>query len=167
MKGSYHYGKNPLKQTEDFKPHNMYHKEKADTYNEHLKLKGKGYEHSPYKAKDCNCWDGHSRVPGTKPCAPGSCKKNSPNKLTDTQYNKSNTIMRNKHKKETGNTLGDQLTSGTSPRRVSFAARFGGANDQVKDSKGELTKHGHALKRWGFSSNAEARAFANKHKKRA
>ena len=25
--------------------------------------------------KSCNCWDGHSRVPGTKPCAPGSCKK--------------------------------------------------------------------------------------------
>jgi hypothetical protein len=25
--------------------------------------------------KTCNCWDGHSRVPGTKPCAPGSCKK--------------------------------------------------------------------------------------------
>lgn len=23
----------------------------------------------------CNCWKGYMRVPGTKPCAPGSCKK--------------------------------------------------------------------------------------------
>jgi len=75
MKGSYHYGTNPLKQKEDFKPHNMYDKQKAETYNEHVDLKEKGYKHSPYKAKDCNCWDGYSRVAGTKPCAPGSCKK--------------------------------------------------------------------------------------------
>ena len=28
------------------------------------------------KAKNkCNCWDGYKRVPGTKPCAPGSCEK--------------------------------------------------------------------------------------------
>jgi hypothetical protein len=25
--------------------------------------------------KECNCWDGYKRVPGTKPCAPGSCEK--------------------------------------------------------------------------------------------
>tara|TARA_B100001094_G_C17889620_1_gene651004 strand:- start:351 stop:755 length:405 start_codon:yes stop_codon:yes gene_type:complete len=116
--------------------------------------------------KDCNCWGGHSRVPGTEPCAPGSCKKDkSGPPLTDASYNKSNAIMREKHKKETGNTLGNQLTSGVDPSRVSFAARFGGANDPIKDSKGEMTKHGHALKRWGFSSNAEARSFANKNKR--
>ena len=90
MRGSYHYGKDPLKQKEDFKPHNMYHKERANTYGEHLKLEKKGYEHSPYKAKDCNCWDGYSRVPGTKPCEKGSCKKDSaPTKhgsLEDFQY---------------------------------------------------------------------------------
>lgn len=27
------------------------------------------------EAKSCNCWDGYERVPGTKPCAPGSCRK--------------------------------------------------------------------------------------------
>ena len=48
---------------------------------------------------------------------------------------------------------------------ISFAARFGGANDPVKDEKGELTKHGHALKRWGFGSVAAARKFAAKNKK--
>lgn len=26
-------------------------------------------------AKDCGCWEGYKRVPGTKPCAPGSCEK--------------------------------------------------------------------------------------------
>ena len=25
--------------------------------------------------KKCDCWDGYERVPGTKPCAPGSCRK--------------------------------------------------------------------------------------------
>ena len=60
-----------------FKPHNMYKTEKANTYKEHLALEKKGYDHSPYNKK-CNCWKGYSRVPGTKPCAPGSCKKSSP-----------------------------------------------------------------------------------------
>ena len=27
------------------------------------------------EAKECNCWDGYKRVPGTKPCTPGSCEK--------------------------------------------------------------------------------------------
>jgi hypothetical protein len=27
------------------------------------------------QAKDCKCWDGYCRVPGTKPCAKGSCEK--------------------------------------------------------------------------------------------
>lgn len=29
---------------------------------------------TPKKGK-CNCYDGYSRVKGTAPCAPGSCKK--------------------------------------------------------------------------------------------
>ena len=166
MNGWSGYQNSPLNKKEKFKPHNMYDKKKAETHKEHLELKEKGYGHTPLKEKSCDCWKGYSRAPGTKPCAPGSCKK-SPNKLTDAQYNKSNKEMRSDYKEETGKTLGNQLTSGTDPRRVSFAARFGGANDPVKDENGELTKHGHALKRWGFSSNAEARAFANKHKKQA
>lgn len=32
-------------------------------------------ESSTRGAKKCNCWDGYKRVPGTKPCAPGSCEK--------------------------------------------------------------------------------------------
>ena len=33
------------------------------------------YKGIPHLAKDCKCWDGYKRVPGTKPCAPGSCEK--------------------------------------------------------------------------------------------
>lgn len=29
------------------------------------------------KKNGCNCWDGYKRVPGTEPCAPGSCVKES------------------------------------------------------------------------------------------
>ena len=28
-----------------------------------------------YLKESCDCWKGHKRVPGTKPCAPGSCVK--------------------------------------------------------------------------------------------
>ena len=31
-----------------FEPHNMYKTEKAETHEEHLALKEKGYDHSPY-----------------------------------------------------------------------------------------------------------------------
>jgi len=69
--------KSPLKKKEKFEPHDMHDKQKAKTHKEHLELKEKGYGHTPLKKKDCTCWKGHSRVPGTKPCGPGSCKKNS------------------------------------------------------------------------------------------
>jgi len=78
MKGSYLYGKNPLKQKEDFKPHNMYDRQKAETYNEHVDLKEKGYKHSPYK----RCWDGYKPNPDGRPAKEkGSCvPDSSPNK---------------------------------------------------------------------------------------
>ena len=63
-----------------FEPHNMYKTEKAETHKEHLALKNKGYDHSPYnkkgkKRKKCDCWKGYERVPGTKPCTKKSCRK--------------------------------------------------------------------------------------------
>jgi len=39
----------PIYKKEEFKPHNMYDRQKAKTYQEHLDLKEKGYTHSPYK----------------------------------------------------------------------------------------------------------------------
>ena len=44
-----------------FKAHNMYDKQEAKTEQQHLELKEKGYEHSPYKA----CWKSQKMV-GTK-----------------------------------------------------------------------------------------------------
>jgi len=68
--------------------------------------------------------------------------------------------------KEGGN-LQRPVSSGTSPRRVSFAARFAGQNHPMKNEKGEPTRYALALKAWGFSSPAEARAFARRHKEEA
>ena len=52
-----------------FEPHNMYKTEKAETYKEHLDLKKKGYDHSPYNKKNKDgkeqgvdgraCWKGY------------------------------------------------------------------------------------------------------------
>jgi len=61
--------------------------------------------------------------------------------------------------------MGRQLTSGTSPRRVSFAARWGGMKGPMKDEKGRPTRKALALKAWGFGSEEAARNFAERHKK--
>ena len=37
----------------------------------------------------------------------------------------------------------------------------------MKDDKGRPTRYALTLKKWGFSSAAEARAFARKHKKKS
>ncbi len=61
--------------------------------------------------------------------------------------------------------MGRKLTSGTNPRRVSFAARFGGMKGPMKDEKGRPTRKALALKAWGFGSEEAARNFAERHKK--
>lgn len=66
--------------------------------------------------------------------------------------------------KEGGN-LQRPVPSGTNSRRVSFAARFAGQNHPMKDEKGRPTRYAMALKAWGFSSPAQARAFAKRNKK--
>jgi hypothetical protein len=57
------------------------------------------------------------------------------------------------------------IKSGTNPRRVSFAARFGGMSGPLKDKKGKPTRLKLALKAWGFGSKEAARNFAARHKK--
>ena len=86
--------------------------------------------------------------------------------IKEKAYEKQNRAMRAKHKKETGKTLNKRATSGTSPKRVSFACRFGGMAGSLKNSKGEPTKLKMALKKWGFGSKEAARSFSNKHKKK-
>jgi len=92
-------------------------------------------------------------------------KSVSPLKITKKAYAKANTKMRAKHKAETGNTLGDRKKSGTSPRRVSFACRFGNMAGSMKDKDGSPSKLARALSEWGFGSKEAARNFCRKHKK--
>lgn len=69
--------------------------------------------------------------------------------------------------KAEGSNLKAPVSSGTNPRRVSFAARFAGMKGPMKNEKGEPTRKALALKKWGFGSEEAARNFANKHKKSA
>ena len=69
--------------------------------------------------------------------------------------------------KAEGSNLKAPVSSGTNPRRVSFAARFAGMKGPMKNEKGEPTRKALALKKWGFESEEAARNFANRHKKSA
>ena len=69
--------------------------------------------------------------------------------------------------KAEGSNLKAPVSSGTNPRRVSFAARFAGMKGPMKNEKGEPTRKALALKKWGFGSVEAARNFANKNKKSA
>lgn len=54
---------NPMAYDEEF-PAGQYNERNPGTLNPTAKT-----------AKDCGCWEGYKRVPGTEPCAPGSCEK--------------------------------------------------------------------------------------------
>jgi hypothetical protein len=90
----------------------------------------------------------------------------SPLRISKKSYDKANTKMRAKHKTETGRTLGDRKKTGTSPRRVSFACRFGSMQGNMKDKDGSPSKLARALSEWGFGSKEAARKFCQKHKKK-
>ena len=92
--------------------------------------------------------------------------RETPLKLTDESYEKSNKKMRSEYKSETGKTLGSRQTSGKGKRRVSFACRFAGMAGAMKDSKGKPTRKAMALKKWGFGSVEAARNFCQKNKEK-
>ena len=77
-----------------------------------------------------------------------------------------NKAGREHFKRTEGSNLKRPLKTGKSPRRVSFAACFGGMKGGMKDEKGRPTRLALALKAWGFSSKDQARAFANRNKKK-
>ena len=83
----------------------------------------------------------------------------SPLKITEASYNKQNRKMR---KENPG--MGKKLTSGTNPRRISFACRFGSMKGGMKDKDGSPSKLAKALKKWGFNSREAAANFCKKHK---
>jgi len=87
-------------------------------------------------------------------------------KSVNAKYEARNRKMRAKHKKETGKTLGTRQTSGKGSRRVSFACRFGGMAGGMTKKNGEPSNLAMALKKWGFSSKGEARAFCSRNKKK-
>ena len=64
-----------------------------------------------------------------------------------------------------GSNLKAPVKSGTNPRRVSFAARFGGMKGSLLSKGGEPTRLKLALKKWGFGSKEAARKFASNNKK--
>jgi hypothetical protein len=69
------------------------------------------------------------------------------------------------YNRKEGSNLKSPVKSGTNPRRVSFAARFGGMAGSLLSKSGKPTRLKLALRAWGFSNKEEARAFANKNKK--
>ena len=69
-------------------------------------------------------------------------------------------------KRTEGANLKAPVKEGTSPRRVSFAARFAGMKGPMEKPNGEPTRKALALKAWGFGSVDAARNFANKNKKK-
>ena len=87
-------------------------------------------------------------------------------KSVDAKYEARNRKMRAKHKKETGRTLSKRHTSGTAPARIKFACRFGGMAGGMTKKNGEPSNLAMALKKWGFSSKGEARAFCSRNKKK-
>ena len=89
----------------------------------------------------------------------GYTQPNSPLQIKDAAYEKQNKKMR---KENPG--MGKRLTSGTSPRRVSFACRFAGMKGPMKEANGEPTKKAMALKKWGFGSVGAASSFCQKNK---
>ena len=85
----------------------------------------------------------------------------SPLLISEASYNKQNRKMRKENP-----TMGSKLTSGTSPRRVSFACRFAGMKGPMKEPNGEPTRKAKALKKWGFGSVGAASKFCSKNKKK-
>ncbi len=68
-------------------------------------------------------------------------------------------------KRTEGSNLKAPVKSGTNPRRVSFAARFGGMKGSLLNKNGDPTRLKLALKAWGFGSKEAARKFAANNKK--
>jgi hypothetical protein len=64
------------------------------------------------------------------------------------------------YKAETGGTLKPPVKSGDNPRRASFLARMGNTPGPMKDEKGRPTRLALALRAWGASSKADAKAKA-------
>jgi hypothetical protein len=117
------------------------------------------------KKTGCNCWSGYKRVPGTKPCAQGSCMKENQELdeyAIDAKGHKSSTGGLTQkgvdaYNRETGGNLKTAVTTPPSKlkagskaanRRKSFCARMGGMEGAMKKPNGEPTRKALALRKW-------------------
>jgi len=106
----------------------------------------------------CTCWTGYKRKPGTKPCAEGSCIKES---AVDAKGHKSSTGGLTQKGRDAYNAKGANLQAPvTTPpselkagskaanRRKSFCARMGGMEGPMKKPNGEPSRKALALRKW-------------------
>jgi len=115
------------------------------------------------ESKTCNCWNGYKRVPGTKPCEPGSCVKEEvmDEAAVDAKGHKSSTGGLTQKGRDAYNAKGANLQAPvTTPpsklkagskaynRRKSFCARMSGVDGPMKDEKGRPTRKALALRKW-------------------
>jgi hypothetical protein len=114
--------------------------------------------------KTCNCWNGYKRVPGTKPCAEGSCMKEETTiyeAAVDAKGHKSSTGGLTQKGRDAYNAKGGNLQAPvTTPpsklkagskaanRRKSFCARMSGVEGPMKKPNGEPTRKALALRKW-------------------
>lgn len=117
------------------------------------------------KRTGCTCWTGYKRVPGTKPCSPGSCVKEQTEieeaAVDGKGYKSSTGGLTQKGRDHYNNTEGSNLKapvttppselkagSKASNRRKSFCARMSGVDGPMKKPNGEPTRKALALRKW-------------------
>ena len=116
------------------------------------------------KRTGCTCWTGYKRVPGTKPCAPGSCVKEETvqEAAVDAKGYKSSTGGLTQkgvdaYNRQSGGHLQMAVTTPPSKlkpgskaanRRKSFCARMSGVDGPMKKPNGEPTRKALALRKW-------------------
>ena len=71
-----------------------------------------------------------------------------------------NAAGRASYKAATGGTLKPPVKAGDNPRRASFLARMGGMPGPMVEPDGDPTRLALALRAWGASSKADAKAKA-------
>jgi hypothetical protein len=116
--------------------------------------------------KNCTCWTGYKRKPGTKPCEEGSCVKEETEldeaATADAKGHKSATggltqKGRDAYNREHGSNLKAPVTTPPSKlkkgskaanRRKSFCARMSGVDGPMKKPNGEPTRKALALRKW-------------------
>ena len=118
------------------------------------------------KRTGCTCWTNYKRVPGTKPCSPGSCVKEENVRESSAWQRKEGKNpegglnrkgIASYRKENPGSKLSMAVTtppskldpdSKAAKRRKSFCARMSGMEGPMKKPNGEPTRKALSLKKW-------------------